>query len=103
MLEVAGSLKELQRVLGQCGWVRADHPSFQSTLRQDVSLMLRITGLDRFVPYNDATSPMCAMFLDGKAQRLALEKNNNYHLGRDHLRIFASNLTGSGGAAPSGG
>ena len=53
-----------------------------------VTILDRLTGLNRVLNYDDTHTPVSAMYLCGRPPDLVFEKNDHYNLGRDRMRIW---------------
>jgi hypothetical protein len=90
VLKVAATQEQLAQALGRQGWVKADDLTIWNNTKATVTMLMKATGLTHLVDYNYQASPMTQMFIDGKMQAMAFNKNNDHHEARDHLRIFDS-------------
>jgi hypothetical protein len=96
-LTVAGSQAQLEAALEKAGWVVAKPNTTANGLRSGLSLASSLPGLSSVIDVGDAGGPMSTMLLDGRPQVLAMEKNDDHHRGRDHLRVFATGQTNASG------
>lgn len=90
VLKVAATKEELAKALERQGWVKADDLTIWNNTKATATMLMKATGLSHLVDYNYQASPMTRMFIDGKLQAMAFNKNNDHHEARDHLRIFDS-------------
>lgn len=96
-LYVTGTRAELAKALERQGWVPASPLTAVSAIQTALSILDRVTGLNRLIPYDDTHSPVSDMYLYGRKPDLVLEKNDHYNLGRDHMRIWDTGRKGAGG------
>lgn len=85
---VTGTKAQLEAALEKQGWKKADKLSIWNGFKSDLTLLDKLTGLNKILPYKYDSSPMTVMSVDGKQQVMAFDKNDDYHTGRDHLRVF---------------
>lgn len=89
-LVVAGTRKQLTKALEAAGWKSAQHLGLVSEIKTAFSLFDRLTPLHHLFRYNDSSSPVSTMYLDGKPAAMVFDKNDTFDMARDHLRIFAT-------------
>ena len=77
---IRGSKDDLLRALKSQGWVKAVDPSVKNFLQVAGSVLLR-TGKETEAPVSD-------QHLNGKLPDFAFNKNSDYNLGRDHMRVY---------------
>lgn len=94
---VAGSLPQLESALEKAGWVVAKPNTAANGILSGLSMVSSLPGVSSVLNVGDPGGPMSTMLLDGKPQVLALEKNDDHHRGRDHLRVFATGQTNASG------
>ncbi|HEY9723360.1 MAG TPA: LssY C-terminal domain-containing protein [Oscillatoriaceae cyanobacterium] len=85
---VTGTKAQLEAALEKQGWKKADKLTIWNGFKSDLTLLDKITGLNKIFSYKYDSSPMTVMSVDGKQQVEAFDKNDDYHTGRDHLRVF---------------
>ena len=93
-IRVRGSLADLEKSLTAEGWTKAESGTVGADIRTYLSLLNGITG--RHIPWKESNSPMTVMAVKSKTMVAGYEKNNDFHLGRDHLRIFDLGVNAQG-------
>jgi hypothetical protein len=77
---VHGSREALTRSLTSQGWVQAGKRSVWNYVRQGFSAL--------FFAGKDTAGPVSEQYLNGKGEDMAFNKNSDYNLARDHMRVF---------------
>lgn len=77
---VAGSKQELIDALKKAGWRQAPGRTTENFLKMGLKTLL---GTEE-----DTNGPVSAKYLDGNSEVMAFNKNDDFNVGRDHLRIF---------------
>lgn len=96
-MEITGTREALTRALAKAGWIQAEDATLGAQLRTDLSLAVAGTGLGKVIDFNENNSPVSPMYVDGKPQVLAFDKNDDHHQARDHLRIYPTGKTDAQG------
>lgn len=79
-LVVTGSRDHLVRALRSQGWIENDDNAAINYVKQGLAVLTR---------YDRVTEgPVSSMYLDGKLPALAMSKNSDYNLARDHMRVY---------------
>ncbi|MDB5096288.1 MAG: hypothetical protein JWM80_709 [Cyanobacteria bacterium RYN_339] len=77
---VHGSPATLKTALRGKQWVEANSRSPWNYVKMAGSVITRL--------WNEEGAPVSAMYLDGKLELYALNKNSDYVLARDHMRVY---------------
>lgn len=89
-LAVSGSREKLIETLQKAGWTQADDVDVVSGAKT------ALTTISRYVPgvkYDYEAVPMANMYLDGRPNEFAFNKNSDHGVTRDHMRIFKTDKT----------
>lgn len=79
-LVVHGTPAAFKAALGGQDWVEANDRSPWNFVKMAGSVITRL--------WNEEAAPVSAMYLDGKLPLYALNKNSNFVIARDHLRVY---------------
>lgn len=79
-LVIRGSRESVARALESQGWVQASKTTWLSGLQMAFAVL--------FHTHDDPNAPMSDQYLDGKVADLSFNKNSDYAIGRDHLRVY---------------
>jgi hypothetical protein len=80
-LVVHGTPAAFKAALEGQTWVEANARSPWNYVKMAGSVITRL--------WNEEAAPVSAMYLDGKLELFALNKNSDYVLARDHMRVYA--------------
>lgn len=83
-LVVHGARADVEAVLAHRGWIQADPRSTWSYLKMAGSVVTRL--------WNERSAPVSAMYIDGKSELFAMNKNSDYVLSRDHMRVYPASV-----------
>lgn len=86
-LVVSGTREQLLAAFESQGWVTVQPHTAWNLFKLGVSVLTRL--------WNDEAAPVSELYLNGRIEDFALEKDSDYVLSRDHLRAYALDATGT--------
>lgn len=77
---IRGSQDDLFRALKSQGWVKAKDASAGTMIKVGLGVLFRTS--------KETGAPVSNMYLNGKKPDFAFNKNSDYNMGRDHMRVY---------------
>lgn len=87
-LVVTGSREALIKAFESQGWVKADDRTVWSYVKTGLSVLTRL--------FDYAPAPVTGLYLNGKTEDMAFNKNVDFNHSRDHFRVYHLGKDASG-------